>query len=95
MAKRTFGGRSVAELKKLKKNPADGGIFYMALREAAPDLFQLSEDFETLEIFVQSLVEKIEKAADASTTSEQRTEALQALRKTLDDPEILKIIASG
>ena len=59
MAKRTFGGRSVADLKKLRRNPADGGVFYLALLDAAPDLFQLSEDFETLEIFAQSLVEKI------------------------------------
>ena len=95
MAKRTFGGRSVADLKKLRRNPADGGVFYLALLDAAPDLFQLPEDFETLEIFVQSLVEKIEAAADASATNEQRTEALQTLKESLDDAEIRKIIASG
>ena len=67
MTRRKFGGRPLAELKKLRKNPADGGVFYVALLDAAPDLFQLSEDFTILEKYVRSIVLQIEKAANPST----------------------------
>lgn len=79
MTERTFGGRTLAELKKLRKHPPDGANFYLALLDAAPVLFQLAEDYETLETFVQTLVEKIEKTADPSTGDNQRAVALEAL----------------
>ncbi|MBC8339646.1 MAG: hypothetical protein ISR51_05410 [Rhodospirillales bacterium] len=94
MSERTFGGHSLAEIKKLRNNPADGANFYMALRDAAPDLFQLAEDFEMLEMFVQTLVDKIEAAANGEAADTPREDILQGLKETLDDPEIRKIIAS-
>jgi len=94
MNDRTFGGLTLAEIRKLSKNPADGASFYMALRDAAPDLFQLAEDFETLEMFVQSLVKKIETAADGSAAGALQEDILQGLKETLDAPEFRKVIAS-
>ena len=94
MTERTFGGRSLAELKKLRKNPTDGGIFYLALLDAMPELFQLADDLESLDMFLQSVVEKIEKAANTSTANDQRQEALEALKESLDDPAIRNIFAS-
>jgi len=94
MTRRKFGGRPLAELKKLRKNPADGGVFYVALLDAAPDLFQLAEDFSILEKYVRSIVLQIEKAANPSTGNDQRQKALQSLEASLDNPAIRKIIAS-
>jgi hypothetical protein len=94
MAERTFGGRPLTELKKLRKSSVDGGIFYLALLEAAPELFQLADDFETLLAFVQSHVEKIEDAAGTSAVNGPHQEALMALKESLNDPAILKIFAA-
>ena len=65
----------------MRRHPADGVNFYMARLDAAPELFQLTVDYDALEAFVQSLVEKIEKAADPSIGDGQHTETLQALKK--------------
>jgi hypothetical protein len=61
MTERTFGGHTLVDLKKLRRHPADGANFYLAFLEAAPEMFQLAEEFETLESFVLSMVKKIEK----------------------------------
>jgi hypothetical protein len=94
MTERTFGGHTLVDLKKFRRHPADGANFYLAFLEAAPEMFQLAEEFETLESFVFSLVEKIDKAADPSTGDDQRVKILDDLKQTLDDSGIRKIIAS-
>ena len=94
MTRRKFRGRPLAELKKLRKNPADGGVFYVALLDAAPDLFQLVEDFAILEKYVRSIVLQLERVANPSTGNDQRQKALQSLEASLDAPAIQKIIAS-
>ena len=91
MTERAFGGRTLAELKELRRNPADGAVFYTALLAAAPDLFQLADDYETLEAFVQDLVENFEKAADPSIAEDQRAVAMDDIKDTLGDPKTRKI----
>ena len=88
MTRLKFRGRPLAELKKLRKNPVDGGVFYVALLDAAPDLFQLAEDFAILEKYVRSIVLQIEKATNPSTGNDQRQKALQSLEASLDAPAI-------
>ena len=94
MTRRNFGGRPLVELKNLRKNAADGGVFYVALLEAAPDLFQLAEEFAILEKYVRSIVLQLERVANPSTGNDQRQKALQSLEASLDNPAIRKIIAS-
>ncbi len=95
MRERTFGGHTLDELKSLRKSSADGAIFYMALLDAAPDLFMLAEEVETLEAVVEKLVSTLEKAAAEVSAQDKDAEALRNLRETLSDPAIREIIASG
>jgi len=97
MAERTYGGHTLKKLRSLRKNPPDGAEFYMALREAARDLFAAAEDLEHLKVFINELVLTVERAADAAAKPNPgggSDETLQVLQDTLSDPGLRKIINS-
>ncbi|NQU62065.1 MAG: hypothetical protein HQ512_13115 [Rhodospirillales bacterium] len=94
----TFGGHSLHDLKELRKNPADGGRFYLALLDAAPDLFNLAKENETLKNLIKKMVsefedvigEQLEGDAGGDTCSVPDA-ALKAVADLLSDPAIQKI----
>ncbi|MAF96585.1 MAG: hypothetical protein CMM60_12630 [Rhodospirillaceae bacterium] len=94
MATRTFGGHTVSELKEFRQNAADGAKFYMALREAAYDFFNLAGEAEELEAVIEKLVSALEKAAGDVSAQGGNDDAVQLLRNALSDPQVKKAIGS-
>ena len=92
MTERIFGNHALSELKELRRNPADGAKFYMALLGASFDFFSLADEVEQLEAVIEKLVSTLEAAAEIKGLD---GEVLEALRETLSDPAIKKIIASS
>jgi len=66
MGKRVFGGHALAHLSDLRRNPADGGAYYLALQKAAPDLFALADEHEKLALCVQKLVTAVEAVIEGN-----------------------------
>jgi len=91
MAKRTFGGYTVSELKKLRQNPTDGAKFYLALLESAPDFFNLAGEAKELEAVIEKLVSILEKAADEVSAQGGNDAAVALLRDALSDPALRKV----
>lgn len=91
MTARKFGGYTVKELKRLRKNAADGGKFYLALLESVHDFFNLAEEAEELEAVIEKLVSALEKAADEVSAQGGNDAAVALLRDALSDPKVKKI----
>lgn len=95
MTKRTFGQLTLNELKELRKNPADGAKFYMALLNASPDFFRLADEVEQLEAVIEKLVTTLETVAGEMEAKGESGAALDSLRDSLSDPVLKKILSSG
>ncbi len=95
MKDRTFGGHSLSELKALRKNPADGAKFYMALLDASPDFFLLADEAEQLEAVIEKLVTTLEAVAGEMEARGESGATLDSLRDSLSDPVLKKILSSS
>ncbi len=94
MAEKTFGNHTLNELIDLRSNPPDGAKFYLALLEAAPDLFARAEEADVLEAIIEKLVSKLDAVASEAARRGEDGEALQALLESLSDPAVKKIVGS-
>ena len=94
MPEKTFGGHTLDELTELRSNPADGAKFYMALLEAAPELFERAEEADVLEAIIEKLVSKLDAVASEAAARGEDGEALQSLLESLSDPRLKKIAGS-
>ena len=95
MTDRTFGGLTLSELKELRRNPADGAKFYMALLDAAPDFFRLADEVEQLEAVFEKLVTALKAVAGEIGVKGEGGAILDSLRDSLSDPVLKKILSSG
>ncbi len=96
MGKRVFGGHTLAHLSDLRRNPTDGGAYYLALQEAAPDLFSLADEHEKLALCVQKLVTAVEAVIEdnnGGATPPGQKPALNELSGILGLPPLKKFIA--
>jgi len=94
MAERKFGGHTLSELRALRKNPADGAKFYMALLDASSDLFNLADEVGQLEAVIEKLVSSLEAVAGELKAKGEGGDALDALKNSLSDPALKKILSS-
>ncbi len=94
MTEKTFGGHTLDDLIELRSNPADGAKFYMALLEAAPDLFARAEEADVLEAFIEKLVSKLDAVVSEAAARGEEGDALQSLLESLSDPALKKIVGS-
>ena len=94
MTEKTFGGRTLDELIELRVNPPDGANFYMALLEAAPDLFARAGEADVLEAFIEKLVGKLDAVVSEAAARGEDGDALQSLLESLSDPALKKIVGS-
>ncbi len=94
MTEKIFGGHTLDELIELRVNPPDGANFYLALLEAAPDLFARAEEADVLEAFIEKLVAKLDAVVSEAAVRGEDGDALQSLLESLSDPELKKIVGS-
>ena len=94
MTEKKFGSHTVDDLIELRSNPADGAKFYLALLEAAPDLFDRAEEADVLEDIIEKLVSKLDAVASEAAARGDDGEALQSLLESLSDPRLRKIAGS-
>ena len=94
MTEKTFGSHTLNELIQLRSNAADGAKFYLALLEAAPDLFARAEEADVLEAIIEKLVSKLDAVASEAAARGEEGDALQALVESLSDPAVKKIAGS-
>lgn len=94
MTEKKFGGHTVDELIELRSNPADGAKFYLALLEAAPELFARADEADVLEAFIEKMVSKLDAAASEAAARGEEGDAMQALVESLSDPAVEKIVGS-
>ena len=91
MTEKTFGGHTLDELIDLRNSPPDGAKFYLALLEAAPDLFARAEEADVLEAIIEKMVAKLDAVASEAAARGDDGEALQSLVESLFDLGLKKI----
>ncbi len=87
----------MAELRGLRRHPADGAKFYLALLDAAPDLFLLANEVEDLTAMIRNLVSVLEAVAAEVTEREgggKPDGALRILADSISDPDVRKVVGS-